>query len=134
MDRKELKSLIKEMVRESLTEIFVEMKLESIVESVVAKTTINSTKNIVETHNMYAKPLTVDVSKQKKQSEESKKALRESLMKKMNLSENDFSAIYGDIPLDNPIVANKNEKANPEFVSETQLEQMGAVRDYSKFF
>lgn len=124
MNEKDLKKVIKQMVRESLTEIFAEMKLESIVESVISKK-----QKIVEVSRP-SKPSIQPSSKEEIPA--SKKQLKNKILE--DLGGNDiWKGIYQDTASSaNPILNNEEAEAPGEIPSSV-LEQMGLVKDYSKY-
>lgn len=132
MNNKELKSVIKEMVRQSLVEIFAEMKLESIVEGVMERSSSKVTRSrlsevVSREEEAPARPQPRPPTRQKEQ-------IRESLRKKLHISDSEWSNIYEGIALDNPIVTGQTAgNFNEESVSEEQLEEIGLMKDYSKF-
>ncbi len=121
MNKRELKHLIKEIVRESLVEIFVEMKLESIVESVVKK----------QSQGMIAEaPRYREVEQQAPQPrpQPARRDLKENLIKKMGISEDEWKGIYESVDVNNlPPSGGSTAMENPEFVSEDQLRQLGLL-------
>jgi hypothetical protein len=119
MNKKELKHLIKEIVRESLVEIFVEMKLESIVEGVVKK----------QSHGMIAEsPRYIERQEAPQPRQPVRRDLKENLIKKMGISEDEWKGIYESVDVNNlPPSGGSTAMENPEFVSEDQLRQLGLL-------
>jgi hypothetical protein len=132
MNNKELKAVIKEMVRQSLTEIFAEMKLESIVEGVMQR---GSSRSRLTDAVYRDEEAPVQRQQPRPQPSRQKEQIRESLRKKLHISDSEWTGIYGDIQPDNPIVTGQTGGGNfnQESVSEQQLEEIGLMKDYSKF-
>jgi hypothetical protein len=132
MDNKELKKLVKPLIRECLTEIFAEMNLEKIVEGVV-----NRSPKTMQTKLMNNVP---SPPKQVNNLSNSKPKINDSSLRQaLNINESEWQNIYGDI-IDNPRLLAEHSKTdrqiaeeNKESVPEDVLDNVGLMRDYSKF-
>jgi hypothetical protein len=132
MDKKELKKLVKPLIRECLTEIFAEMNLEKIVEGVV-----NRSPKTMQTKLMNNVP---SPPKQVNNLSNSKPKINDSSLRQaLNINESEWQNIYGDI-IDNPRLLAEHSKTdrqiaeeNKESVPEDVLDNVGLMRDYSKF-